>query len=62
MRDNRARIDVQDEVISRCEVLAGREDIASVQGQADKECHIITSPYGQRLFDPIYLSGQPVAQ
>lgn len=43
------------EVISRCEELAGREDIIRVQGQADKDCHIITSPYGLKLFDPIFL-------
>lgn len=50
------------EVISRCEALAGREDIIRVQGQADKERHIITSPYGPRLCDPIYLWGPLVTQ
>ncbi len=48
-------ISLSGEVMSRCEALAGREDISRVQGRADKECHIITSPYGLRLFDPICL-------
>ena len=50
-------ISLSGEVISRCEALAGTEDISSGQGQADKECHIITSPYGLRPFDPISLWG-----
>lgn len=51
------RISSSGEVMSRCEALAGREDISRVQGRADKECHIITSPYGLRLFDPICCEG-----
>lgn len=54
-RTEKERIHMSGEVISRCEALAGGEDISRVQGRADKECHIITSPYGLRLFDPIYL-------
>lgn len=46
---------ISGDVISRCEALAGREDIIRVQGQADKDCHIITSPYGLRLSDSIFL-------
>lgn len=56
------RICCSDGARGRCEVLAGREDIITVQGQADKECHIITSPYVPRRFDPIYLGAPPVAQ
>lgn len=41
------------EAISRCVASAGTEAIRSVQGRADKEHNIITSPYGLRLFDPI---------
>lgn len=59
----RMRMSFPGEAISIwCKALAGREDISRVQGRADKECHIITSPYGLRLFDPIYLWGQLVTQ
>lgn len=51
---NGSRISLSGEVV-RCEALAGREDISSGQGQEDKERHIITSPHGLRLSDPIGL-------